>query len=70
MSTTEIALELPFTSIESEYQALMITVPNDYKEPVSPQSSFSNFSQPTAPFIEVKNSLQSFTEYLKDEMDI
>ena len=66
MSTPEIILEAsrPFTDCEN--QALVITVPNDYKETFSSQSSLSDLSQNTTPFIEVKNSLHVSNESLKE----
>ena len=68
MSTTEKTLEPLLPSNEFEHQALVITVPNDYTETVSPQSWFSDFSQVTIPFIEVKNSLHVSNASLIDEM--
>ena len=44
MSATDKILEIS-PSTEFEHQTLMITVPDDYKKPVSPQSSLSDFSQ-------------------------
>ena len=45
MGATENPMEVCIPSTEFEHQALMITVANDYKEPNSPQSSPSDFSQ-------------------------
>ena len=53
-------------STDCEYQALLITVPNDYKENVSPQRSLSDFSQNTTPFTEVKNSLHGSNASFND----
>ena len=47
----------------------MISVPNDYKEPVSLQSSLSDFSQITNPFTAIKNSLHGSKADLNDEME-
>ena len=44
MSATDKILEISASS-EFEHQTLMITVPDDYKKPVAPQSSLSDFSQ-------------------------
>ena len=48
----------------------MISVLNDYKEPVSPQSSLSDFSQNTTLFTESKNSLQDSNASLNVETEI
>ena len=70
MSATENALEVLLPSSEFEHQALMITLPNDYKEPVSPQSLLFDLSQNTTLFTEVKNSLQGSNAPLNDEMEV
>ena len=54
---------LLFTNFEN--QALAITVPNDYTETFSSQSSLSDLSQKTTPFTEVKNSLHVSNASLK-----
>ena len=69
MSSTEKTLEASLQSTEFEHQALVITVPNDYEETVSPQSSFSDFSQIKTPFTEVNNSLHGSNASLDDEME-
>ena len=48
----------------------MITVPNDYKEPVSPQSPLSCLSQNTTLYTEVKNSLHGSNASLDVEMEV
>ena len=48
----------------------MITVPNDYKEPVSPQSSLSEFPQDSTPLTAVKNSLHGSNNSQNDEMEV
>ena len=47
MSTPAKTLEASPPSTELEHQALVITVPNDYKETISTQSPLSIFSQNT-----------------------
>ena len=69
MTVTEKTLKIYFPSTEFESQALMITVPNDYKEMVSPQSLLSGLSQDTAPFAEVKNSLLGFNASMIVEIE-
>ena len=68
MSATENAKEVSLPSLDFEHQALINTVPNEYKERVSPQGSFSDFSQNTAPISEVKNSLEASNASLNDKM--
>ena len=65
MIATENAWEVSLPSTEFERQALIITVPNDYKELVSPQSSLSDF-----PFAGVKTSLQGSNASLNDGMKV
>ena len=48
----------------------MITVSDDYKEPVSPRSSLSDFPQKTAPFTEFKNCLHGYNASLNCEMEV
>ena len=69
MSAAERTLELshPFTEFES--QVLLITVPNDIKETVSPQNSPSHLSQTTTPFTEVKGPLHASYNSLNDVME-
>ena len=69
MSATENAKEVSLPSLDFEHQSLINTVPNEYKERVSPQGSVSDFSQNTAPFSEVKNSLKASNASLKDKME-
>ena len=47
---------------------MVITVPNDYKETVSLQSSLPNFYQNVIPFAEIRNSLDCFSISLSHEM--
>ena len=54
MIATEHASETSSTPTEFQHQTLMITVPIDYKELVSPQSLLLDLSKF---FTEVKNSL-------------
>ena len=70
ISATEKALEISPLSTEFEHQALMITVSNDYKEPISPQRPLSDFSQSTTLFTEVENSLHGPNDSLNDEMEV
>ena len=42
---------------------------NDYKEPLSPQSSNSDFSQKTTTLTEVEDSLQGSNASLNDKME-
>ena len=56
MSVTEKTLEVSFFSSEFESQALVITVPKDYNEAVSPKNSLSDLSPNATRFTEVKNS--------------
>ena len=70
LSATEKGLDVFFPSTEFEHQALMITVLNDYKELVSPQSSLWDFSQKITPFTGVKKSLHGSDAPLKDAMEI
>ena len=67
-STTENAMEVSLPSTEFEQQALMITVPKDYKEPISSQSSPSDFSQNSTPFTKIKNRLHGSNASLNKEM--
>ena len=68
MSTTEKFLETILSS-EFERKALVITVPNDYKETVPPQNSLSDLSQNTTPITEVKVSLHGSNTFLHDGME-
>ena len=63
-------MEASLPSTELEYQALVVTVPIDYKETVSLQSSFSHFLQINAPLFEAKNSLYGSIASLYDGMEI
>ena len=69
MKTTEKSLEECFPSTEFEHQSLVITVPNDCQETVSPQSSLSAQSQNTTPSSKVKNSLHVSKGSLNDELE-
>ena len=68
-STTENTLDAFLPSTDFADQALLITVPNDYEEPLSSQSSLSELSQNTTLFIEAKTSLQVSNPSPIDEMD-
>ena len=68
MSTIEKTLDSSLPSIEIEYQALVITIPNDCEEPVSAQSSLSDFPQNTSLFTEVRNSIHGSEDSLNDEI--
>ena len=69
MSASEKALQVSLLSTDIENVALIITVSNDYKEPVSPQILLSVFfSQSTTPSYEVRNNLRGSTAFQKDEM--
>ena len=57
MNTIEETLEAYLLSTKFEHQSLVITVPKNYKESDSPQSSLSDFSQIIKHFTKVKNSL-------------
>ena len=48
----------------------MITAPNEYKEPVQPQSSLSDSYQNTTPFYAFKNSLHGSNASLNDGMEV
>ena len=48
----------------------MITVSNDYEEPISPQNSLSDFSQDTTPFPVLKNSSHGSNTSLNAEMEV
>ena len=65
MCVAEKILEVSFPCNEIESKTLEITVPNDYKESVSSQSSLSVSSKNT----EVKNTLYGFNTSLKHEME-
>ena len=76
MSTTQKPLHAFPPSTELKHQALVITVPKDYKtvsndseEIVSPQRSFSGLLQNTSPFTEVKNSLHGSNTSLNDDLE-
>ena len=69
MSATENVWKF-FPSTELEHQALMITVSNAAMEPISPQSSLSDFSQTTTSFTEFKNSLHGSKATLQDEIEV
>ena len=51
MNTTENALETSLRSTEFEHQAPVITVTNDYKDTVPPQSSLYILSQNTTLYL-------------------
>ena len=70
MSVTEETLGASPTSTEFESNVVVITVPSDYKGIVSPQRSFSHFSQHFTSISEVKNSLHGSDTSLGDEMQI
>ena len=61
MSTTENTLEGCLLSSEHKHQALKSTEPNDYKEPISPQSPI---------FTEVMNSLHGPDASLNAGMEV
>ena len=63
-------MDASLASTEFEHQALVITVPNEFKETVGPQSSLSDLLQNTTPFTESKNSLLGSNVSLIDEMEI
>ena len=67
MSATENAIKISLPSADFEHQVPMITVPNDYKELVSPQSSHSDFVQNITPFTEVRNSLHGSNDSVNAE---
>ena len=67
MSATEKTLKISFPSIEFEHQALVITAPNDYKGILSLRTSFSDLSQNSTPFSEIKNSLQVLNVSLNED---
>ena len=48
----------------------MITVPNDYEEPVSPQSSLSEFLQDSTPLTAVWNSLHGSNNSQNEQMEV
>ena len=62
-------MDVSFPSTEFEHQALMITMLNDYKKLVSPQSSLLDFSQKITPFTGVKKSLHGSDASLNDAME-
>ena len=66
MSTTVKFLKasLPFTELED--QAMVITVPIDFKETVSSQISLANLSHTITPSTEIKKSLYSPNASLND----
>ena len=68
MINTHKNLQASVPSAEVEHQCLVVTVPNDYKEIVSPQSSFSDLLQHSTPCTEVKNSLHGCKVSLNDEL--
>ena len=70
MSSTEKTLKVSLLSTELGHQALMTTLPKYCKEPVSPQSSLSDFSQNTPQFTEVNDSFHGSNASLNDEMEI
>ena len=70
LSITVKTLKFSLHSIESESQALLFTVLNDYKVTVLSQSSLSDLSQKSDPTTENKNSLHGSHAYLNDEMKI
>ena len=53
MSATENAFDVFHPSIEFEHEALMITRPNDFNEPVSAHNSLSFISQSTTLFLKL-----------------
>ena len=69
MSTTENGLKATFLPTEFQQEVLMITVPNDYKEPVSPQISLSDFHNQLLLSPEIKNSLNGSNASLSDHME-
>ena len=70
INTTKKPLGASFLSTEFEHQSLMITVPFDYKETVSPQSSLPDLSQHNTPFTEVMNSSHGWSASLNVEREI
>ena len=56
-----------FPSTDFEHQALLIIVPDEFKEPLLPQSSRSNFSQNATTFIEAKNAFEGSSASPNDE---
>ena len=52
-----------------ESQALVITILNDFKETVSPQTSLLDLWQKTVPFAQVKNFLLGFNTSVIAEME-
>ena len=66
MGITEKPLEVSCPSTEFESQALLITVPNEYKEIVSPRRSFSDLSQNTIPITATEISLHGSDTSVND----
>ena len=69
MSALENVLELSLPSIAFKQQALITTESNDYKEPVSPQSSLFAFFQKNSNFTEVKDPLHGYNPSVSEEME-
>ena len=68
MSITEKTLEVSLPSSEFESPALVITRSTIHKESISPQSPFSDLSQKSTAFTEIKNSLHGSQTSLSDKM--